>query len=1042
MSKKHLLLAAFLVTLLILLSFSAAYAAEPRGLEKFPNPIDPQSWLLQRDMTWSDFNPNPVIDWKTELNPASLDNKFAHSGNSPNQPIIGGLLLFEYLDRKFISRGEAGSDPLGYYLFNQDGSGMQDTVTKNPMYNVPKLIAQEKGIDIKDVTDTMFARWWADFLNKSLAVNNGTSIDEFWRECSYGKWATELDPYGPFTIPYFEFETMGYDHGSSFQTYRDVPPSFRTGASGTGNGASFDTQARTLAVAQGVPFETFDFFFYLHAGYDESGVWQEFGQSQFATRKDIPYELGPGPRMKKVEEFFTENPEWLATYRTRYSGTPSAAFWAGELAKYEAMQVLGTEKDYIFKLQDADWEWVNGYNDQTQRNTRYVPFTAWEAAVSEWSHAGTFTYNGRSIRCSTQGESDGMAGFAHEFGHISGIADNYGSPWTDTASPATEPWELMSRGCFAGPGGDHARWTVPGIEANTVPVHFMHRNKEANRFYDDDDVLTLTVQDLAGQTPLVTEVVARNIPLNNNGFYPWLEDYGLISPNYYKAIKLNFGSGIWADRAGVVSTGFTWTRRAAANMTVEVVDQTGYDSFNHDHGVILARTHVTTSNPYVAIIDSHLYDIAMLDYVLNGEPNPYPLAHTTQLADAAFHAGVSSVDTGYYATQYGVKTGNNPANWPVLKNGSVFRWEERDGRDVVSGNTVNEFYDAANKLHFYILKNNLTPAKYGSFLSYTIGMLHDDGPAVGGELIVSRGKFEAADPGRVATQWFNVKNTGDATDIIRITADCGLDFLLLNNLYAIGAGETIEIPVYIQIPAADPAFKPLTFTASSESNAAKAATVNISDFSAYIYAPAQIYIKEGNKIDYVVSVLNVADEGANLFTIEAAFDAKNLNYLGYTFNLSPVTYSPTQGPFSYDVVGGKLTLDMYLARPGVLLKADTETPLITFHFSLKDGIPAGPDQTVVDGFLSNVKGYCFIAGKSSPIDAIVVKPGAPTKILIHPLGYEGGDLDEATISWLIYHHLYKTDAAGDWDEIKKYDLNGNNMIDLADIVALWSLIGK
>ncbi|MCL1874516.1 MAG: hypothetical protein FWF85_10445, partial [Clostridiales bacterium] len=347
-----------------------------------------------------------------------------------------------------------------------------------------------------------------------------------------------------------------------------------------------------------------------------------------------------------------------------------------------------------------------------------------------------------------------------------------------------------------------------------------------------------------------------------------------------------------------------------------------------------------------------------------------------------------------------------------------------------------------NKLHFYILAKHENPAKYGEFLSYQVGMLHDDGTPVGGNLIVSAGKFEPADPGRVATQWFTVKNTGSATDIVRAAVDCGLDFTLLNDLYAIDADQTIEIPVYIRIPADDPAFKPLTFTASSESNKAKAGTASVTDFSANIYAPAQIYLKDGNRIDYVVSVVNVADEGANLFQIEAYFDSKNLNYTGYTFAPSMLTYGPAQGSFSYDVSSGKLSLGMYLAKAGTLLKAESETPLVTFHFSLKDDVEAGPGKTVVDNLLSKVTGYCFIDGKSSPVDAIITKPGAPVKILIHPLGYEGGELDEATISWLIYHHLYKTGAAGDWEEIKKYDLNGNNMIDLADIVALWSLIGK
>ena len=819
--KKNLII--LFSSLVLALALVAAPFISALAIDTMPAPLDPQSWRLQRDMTWHDFKANPVIDWKTQLNKDSLDNKFAFDDNDPNSVIVGGLLMFEYLDRKFISRGALGSDPLGYYLFDTDGAGLQNTITQNPVFNVPALIAEEKGISVAEVTDEMFAHWWADYLNKPQEINNGVNIDEFWRENSYGKWAVDLRPYGPFTIPYFEFETMGYDIGSNFQSWNDVPPSFRRSST-----YSFDTIAHQLAVDMNVPFGDFDFFFLFHAGYDESGVWQEFGQSQFKTRQDVPYELGPGPRMLTVEKFFTDNPDWLDTYITRY---PDAQCFTDAKELYQK-SLTDSTVTYEFKLSQADWDWVAGYNDQTQKNTRYVPFTSWEAAVGEWSHAGSYTYQGRRIPRSTQGENDGMAVFAHEFGHISGIADNYGNPWTDGASAATEPWELMSRGSFAGPFGDHARWTVPGIEAGSAPVNFMQRNKENVLFYNDKDVLTLSTQELASGTPLVTEVVARNIPLASV-YYPWLEEYGLVSPNFYKAIKLNFGADDWADKASIVTTGFTWTRKAASSVTVEVVDQNGYDSFNHDHGVLLSRTHTNTGNPYCAVIDSHLGDIAMIDYELNDEFAPYPLAHTTQLADATFHAGLSSVDTGYYATQYGEKTGNNPANWPVDKAGSIVQWEERGGRDIVSGDTVNEFYDEANKLHFYILEKHDNPGRIIDgeqqyFLSYTVAVLHDDGVAVGGELKVELVDVEPETPGKVAVAYFDITNTGNAVDIIRAEAK-GLDAVLLNNLYAIGAGETVTVPVYFELADDEAALanQTVTFVASSESNSAKTGSAAI-----------------------------------------------------------------------------------------------------------------------------------------------------------------------------------------------------------------------
>ncbi|MCL1873255.1 MAG: S-layer homology domain-containing protein [Clostridiales bacterium] len=819
--------------------------------------IDPQSWQLQREMTWDDYKPNPVIDWMDELNPDSLDNKFAYEDNPErNRKIIGGLLMYEYLDRKFISRGDMGSDPLGYYLYNTDGSGLQEEVSNNPVLDVYKLIADEKYAgDRTEVTDDDFINWWADYLNTPQAINNFSGIDEFWRENSYGKWATELRPYGTFTIPYFEFETMGYDTNSDFQTYRDIPPSFRFGDPGTMTeaemkgwnctnnptlypdnifGRRFDNIAHQMAVDEGVPFEDFDFFFLLHAGYDESGVWQEFGQAQFKTRQDVPYELGPGPRMEKVEEFFTENPEYLEIYADRYKGHLGEATFRDAWDEYNELVEEGKEAEFEFRLSDEDWDWADSYNDIETKNTRYVSFTSWEAAVGEWSHAGSYNYKGRSIPRSTQGENDGMATFAHEFGHISGIADNYGNPWLDAASAATEPWELMSRGSFAGPFGDHARWTVPGIEAGSIPTHFMQRNKEFINFYGEGEMLELSVQELAGNTPIVAEVVARNIPLANEFYQDLEDDYGLISPDYYKAIKLRFGADDWADKATLVTTGFTWTRKAASSIAVEVVDRNGYDSFNHDHGVLLSRVHTNTGNPYQAIIDSHLGDIAMIDFELNGEFAPYPLAHTTQLADAAFHAGVSFVDTGYYATEYGTKVGNNPADWEVIKPGSIVQWEPRDGRAIVSGNTVNEFYDEANKLHFYILDKHLTPGKAGrEFLSYSVAMRHDDGPEAGGELTLTKGDFSEASEGNYAVQEYILELSDDAigTDIVRVGLEGDLkdNTVILNNLFAIEPGGEIRFSVYIKaIDSVLESFpEGLEVTVSSETAASPLGDVNL-----------------------------------------------------------------------------------------------------------------------------------------------------------------------------------------------------------------------
>ena len=961
------------IALVIAIALSAILPVTALARDTVPVPLDPQSWVQHRDMTWADYHPNPVIDWMTEMVPDSIQRPSGLPNANNKTPIQGGLILIEYLDRKFISRGAVGSDPLGYYGYNADGSGQQDFISNNPFYSATQQVADAKyGGDISKVSDAEFAQWWADYLNKPQENNHGATIDEYWRELSYGKWAVDLKPFGPVTIPYFEFETMGYDQGSTFQTYRDVPPSFRRGSSGTSSSFTFDTVAIPFARDSGAPFSSLDFFFMLHAGFDESGVWQEFGMSQFKSRQDIPYELGPGPRMKFVEQFFTENPGWLATYAARYNGgsnstTVTRDFWAGELSKYNALVSAGTPELYEFHLSQADWDWVDGYNNQTQRNTRYVAYTCWAAAVGEWSHMSTATAAntgaGRSIRYSTQGENDGMGTFAHEFGHIAELPDNYGSPWVDTRSPMTEPWDMMSRGSGGGPYGDHTRWMIPGLGGSSLPGHEMMRNKIVSKYYDAttanpagtvtangasaDDLLEIRVQDLASSAPVVAKVVPRNIPLNNKGYYPQLDLYGLRSPNYFKGIHLTFESATsspYSDKAVRQTTGWSWTPTTTARwMGVEVVDMNGYDSFAPDHGVIISRmsneSAGTGTGSSYNVIDSHLYDISMIDYENDGDYVAFTLGHAAQLWDASFHAGKSNIDTGYYKTQYDPADPRYNENSPrfydsnfnlqwkkaMLNPGSLIRWEAQKNRTVASGDTVNEWHDPYNNLHFYILDYNkhngrTLPGKIEpeQFISYTVGVRHGAAPAVAGTLKVVPDVEEAERWNRVAVVNFDITNEGaTATDIIRVSAVSELETTLLNDIYAIEPGETITVPVYVTLSdsfiGADKEDLELSLQVSSETNSANKASASVSApeyiitiTSLRINAPASLAVKRGETINPGVVINEFAFDDSIVWSVNNQLYAKvnpdkTITILNRTGTAVLTATDPLSG-FSYNII--------------------------------------------------------------------------------------------------------------------------------------------
>jgi len=842
---------------------------------------------------------------------------------------------------------------------------------------------------------------------------------------------------------------MGYDGGSSFQTYRDVPPSFRYAVPSTAspsiggtnpNGSGFDSHAveiakrggvfgalpngtgggasnpwgiplgaRGLRSAEKTIFNNFDFFFFLHAGYDESGVWQQFGQMQYLTRNAIPWSLGPGPRLIQVEKFFNEYHEWVPVYAQRYAngwgnftGTWNAnkynannagavarvasyrqvAFWTTThnewRKKYDPSYsgYVGPEYDFVFKLSQEDWDWANAYHGKNadegredddsvwdgltdylgmphSNNTRYVPFAPWEAAVGEWSHSSSFAANaagtnygttgaGKSLPMSTQGENDGMGIFAHEFGHIADISDNYRNAWTGTSSGLSDFWDIMSTASRNGPFGRHNGWPVMPIYGNSVPGVGAPNVRNQWIMYDNGDLLDISVADLANGTPLVANVSARNIPITNT-LYPNLgvPRYDpATGEGFVKAIRLNFdltSSSPYFDQSmNHRNLGYanfhlaTGTGNGAVNnvnirnMYVEVVGQTGTESFLPDSGVLLWRVWAATNRGH-SVVDSHLYDISLADAMV---PDPstggrlqqtVPIAHAIQQSDALFKVGKSYTDTGYYRN---IREDLTAASDVVAKPGSEYRWEPRDDRPILAGDSVNEWVDPWNMLHFYILDKQYNPAKYGDFLSYKVALRHGNGLAVGGQLELSvKPGSEATTKvpvGNYAKQTYILTNTGaTATDIVRIVLmgdlaegrtteevveltarndsgrlDARRSFetrviptffseqnaVVLNDLYSIGAGETIEFDVYVKqvdkntIPNLA---KLLTVQVVSETNPDNSAELAVNGLTLISVTPYAVVEKlNGNKNNLTVTVIEDYDNG-DIVIFEETFSINN-----------------------------------------------------------------------------------------------------------------------------------------------------------------------
>ncbi|MBU5466873.1 M6 family metalloprotease domain-containing protein [Virgibacillus sp. MSJ-26] len=637
----------FALSAALFLSISpTTFAAEHSGLDEFPKAVDKESWVLPEDMAWEDYNPIPGIDW----NNAPVD---------PERTIKGAIVLVDFQDQEFISSQTKGSDVAG-----------------NPV---------NKG----DVPREELSEYWVDFLNKPQMLNNYRTIDEYWRENSFGKWGVDLDGFGPYKLEGNEFEyglSYGNEMPEGFQS-RDIKPE------------AMDLAQEDLDASE----EEYDFTFILHAGYDQSGVWQEFGEMMFHDRDSVTDEFGP--------------PSYL-------DGVPN---WA---------------------------------------KTRYVPWTSWFAAKSIWSHADI--RNGISV----QGENDGMGTFAHEFGHIMELLDNYNNPYGEPVSRSySGPWELMSRGSFNGPGGPHTRWMITPTEGGSAPSHHMLRNKIKQGFLTEDEYLNVDRDELVETGPVTADILARSTPTGEVFGRTGIHGINIEMEDLTPANSLD------DDWRADMQNGEKWYD----NYTVEVVDRVGFDSFTPDSGVLMAKTKNAESAPNIWVIDANEEDIDEVDFERpDGTEAKYSLGDYRQLSDALFKAGTDE--------------------------------------DIVS-----EYVDEHNRLHFYVLDKTYDE---DGILSYRVSVRHLDGAGdFNRSVSTDTSTVEYAEPGKIATQNFSITNTGEATDLIRIGVETDLDWetMVEHNVIEVEPGETVDVPVYVEVPEGEEEPTKLKLTATSETDSEQVA---------------------------------------------------------------------------------------------------------------------------------------------------------------------------------------------------------------------------
>jgi M6 family metalloprotease-like protein len=208
----------------------------------FPGPVDPQNWVNPDHMTWErDYRKVPGTNWADPSVKGSVRN------------FKGALVLLDYPNQPLVVTQPRNS-----------------TVFGNP------------SAEASDVPRDQAAQFYQDFLNKPNGLNRGHTLHEYWMEDSGGRYGVDLKAFGPYTMP-------GKDHEYAMEHQSGSCPA---GDSCNRNIRTDGRAAWVADVGSQVP-AGFDFVFYLSAGQDESGTWQEFGMMKFRTKQDVTDAFGP-----------------------------------------------------------------------------------------------------------------------------------------------------------------------------------------------------------------------------------------------------------------------------------------------------------------------------------------------------------------------------------------------------------------------------------------------------------------------------------------------------------------------------------------------------------------------------------------------------------------------------------------------------------------------------------------------------------------------------------------------------------------------------
>ena len=238
-------------------------ACSPRGAGGDAlHPLDPQQVQDQDLMTWDDYRPIPGHNW-------------ADPSLKPERGFRLAVVAIDFPDQPFVITLPKGSDPFG-----------NPQIDPVPREDVPQF--------------------YADFFMTPSEVNHGQTINGYWMEQSRGRFGiTEVDVFGPYRMPKPIWAYGLNEYGQNDQT----PDGSRADSR-----MERDCDAIWAEDLGEDVRKNYDAVLRVYASYDETGVWQEFGEMKFNSKDDIPAEWGnPNPDMPRwIPTRYVEWTSWLA----------------------------------------------------------------------------------------------------------------------------------------------------------------------------------------------------------------------------------------------------------------------------------------------------------------------------------------------------------------------------------------------------------------------------------------------------------------------------------------------------------------------------------------------------------------------------------------------------------------------------------------------------------------------------------------------------------------------------------------------------------